>query len=278
MNNLSELPLGLYEKAISSQLSWKEKLRLAKHSGFDFVEMNVDGTPERIERLYSEEIALEVRHAVESTGVPVHTMALTANRIFPLGSEDDEVRNKGLDLVEHAIYFAAKTGIRLIHLAAYDEHGERRSENTESIFFDSIERCISKAAQYGVILALETMDTRFMGCCENIMSICQKIDSPFLQCYADVGNLSASKVDIDKDLRIANRHIVGVHLKDTKPGVYRDVLFGDGTVNFDACLGALKKIGYQGFLTAEMWSYDKAQFHSYLKEANQFLRNKLANY
>ena len=278
MSNLSELPLGLYEKAISSHLSWKEKLCLARCSGFDFVEMNIDGTPERMERLYSDDTVSEVRHAIDKTGVPVYTMALTANRIFPLGSEDGEVRNKGLDLVERGIVFAARTGIRMIHLAAYDEHGNRRNVNTENIFFDSIEKCISMASRYGVILALETMDTYFMGCCENIMSICQEIDSPFLQCYADVGNLSASKVDIDKDLRIANRHIVGVHLKDTKPGIYRDVLFGDGTVNFDACLGILKTIDYNGFLTAEMWSYDKAQFHSYLKEASQFLRNKLANY
>ena len=278
MSNLSELPLGLYEKAISSHLSWKEKLSMARFSGFDFVEMNIDGTPERMERLYSDDTVSEVRHAIEETGVPIYTMALTANRIFPLGSENRELRKKGLDLVESGIRFAARTGIRVIHLAAYDEHGKRRNGNTENIFFDSMEKCISMASRYGVILALETMDTYFMGCCENIMSICQELDSPFLQCYADVGNLSASKVDIDKDLRIANRHIVGVHLKDTKPGVYRDILFGDGTVNFDTCLGILKNIGYNGFFTAEMWSYDKAQFHSYLKEANQFLRNKLANY
>ncbi|QOX62869.1 L-ribulose-5-phosphate 3-epimerase [Anoxybacterium hadale] len=278
LSNLRELPLGLYEKAISSKLSWKEKLKLAKHSGFDFVEMNVDGTPERMKRLYSDETVLEVRRAVESTGIPIHTMALTANRIFPLGSEDAAIRSKGLELVERAICFASKTGIRLVHLAAYDEHGAHRNETTEAIFFDSMEKCIAFAARHGVILALETMDTYFMGCCENIMSLCEKIDSPFLQCYADVGNLSASKVDLDKDLRIANRHIVGVHLKDTRPGVYRDVLFGHGTVNFDTCLDILKKIDYQGFLIAEMWSYDEAQFHSYLKEANEFLRNKLANY
>ena len=69
-----------------------------------------------------------------------------------------------------------------------------------------------------------------------------------------------------------------MHLKDTRPGVYRDVLFGDGTVDFDSCFDALQNIDYAGFLTAEMWSYDCESFHSYLSLASTFLREKLAKH
>ena len=60
--------------------------------------------------------------------------------------------------------------------------------------------------------------------------------------------------------------------------MYRDILFGDGTVDFDACLQALKNVGYQGTMIAEMWSYDDPAFHSNLKKASAFLREKLAKY
>lgn len=276
MNNLKELPLGLYEKAVDNHLSWEEKLSLTKESGFDFMEMGIDATPERLHRLYSHETVQEVRHAIEDTGIPIRTMALTANRMYPLGSEDIEIQEKALEIVARAIEFAADTGIRIVHLAGYDEHGVHSNPNTNMIFRDSILYSVRKAASAGVTLAIETMDTSFMGSCENIMSLCREIDSPFLQCYADIGNLTASGIDVERDLRIAGKHIVGVHLKDTRPGVYRDVLFGDGTVDFDKCLNVLSNMGYSGFFTAEMWSYDNVKFHNYLGTASKFLRRKLA--
>ena len=36
--------LGLYEKAMPSDLTWKEKLETAKAAGYDFVEISIDET------------------------------------------------------------------------------------------------------------------------------------------------------------------------------------------------------------------------------------------
>ncbi len=44
--------LGLYEKAMP-ELSWPEKLRIAKEAGYDFVEISIDATEEKIARVYS---------------------------------------------------------------------------------------------------------------------------------------------------------------------------------------------------------------------------------
>ena len=43
--------LGIYEKALPKDISWLERLTLAKKLGFDFVEMLLDVTDERIARL-----------------------------------------------------------------------------------------------------------------------------------------------------------------------------------------------------------------------------------
>lgn len=43
-------PLGIYEKALVADLP-PERLVLAKSCGFDFVEMSVDETDERLSRL-----------------------------------------------------------------------------------------------------------------------------------------------------------------------------------------------------------------------------------
>ena len=43
-------PLGIYEKALPKSLTWPERLVLAKSCWFDFVEMSVDETDERLSR------------------------------------------------------------------------------------------------------------------------------------------------------------------------------------------------------------------------------------
>ena len=277
MKNLRELPLGIYEKAVDNRLSWQEKLTLAKQSGFDCLEMSVDATPQRMNRLYEPQTVHQVCGAIETTGVPIHTMALTALRQFPLGSEDDAVREKALELVRKAVDLSAPCGIGVIHLAGYDEHGDKCNARTAQRFREGIRASVDYAAPRGITLAIETMDTPFLGSCRNIMALCHELGGA-LQCYVDVGNLTASGLDVQAELSAAAGAIAGVHLKDTRPGVYRDILFGDGTVDFDACLQALKNVGYQGTMIAEMWSYDDPAFHSNLKKASAFLREKLAKY
>ena len=43
--------LGLYEKAMPGTLSWREKLEAARDAGFDFVEISIDETDQKLARL-----------------------------------------------------------------------------------------------------------------------------------------------------------------------------------------------------------------------------------
>ena len=43
--------LGIYEKSMPGNLSWKEKLSIAKNAGYDFLEMSVDETDEKLARI-----------------------------------------------------------------------------------------------------------------------------------------------------------------------------------------------------------------------------------
>ena len=277
--SLSALPLGIYEKAISNHLSWNEKLALAKDSGFDCVEMSIDGTEERACRLYDHgKTSREVNEAIKATGVPFYTMALTANRLYPLGSEDEKIRNKGLELVERAIALAAETGIKLIHLAGYDDHGEKCNERTDALFHEAIARVDAMAEGTGVKLAIETMDTHYMGNSAKIMKLYRDVGTKNMGIYADTGNLTALGYVPADEIRLGGDLILGAHIKDATPGVMRDVVFGEGIVDFDAAFRAFEDIGYQGVFIAEMWSYDKESFHPMLTKASTFLRNILAKY
>ena len=43
--------LGIYEKALPKGITWRKRLMMAKELGFDFVEISIDETDERLSRL-----------------------------------------------------------------------------------------------------------------------------------------------------------------------------------------------------------------------------------
>jgi L-ribulose-5-phosphate 3-epimerase len=279
MLKLKDLPFGLYEKSICNYLSWEDKFSLVKSAGYDYLEISIDATPERLSRLHDRAEKLHIRRVSEKMDMPLYTFAFTANRFFPLGSEDAAVREKGVELLNSALDFAAFVGARTVQIASYDEYETaRRNMMTEAYFRQSLERCLDHAAIRGVIISLETMDSDFMDTTRKAMNYVRAFDSAFLQVGVDPGNIAAMGNNPIADFPIGGKHIVEVEFKDVRPGEVRDVAFGEGIVDFDACFKALHDMGYQGFMAAEMWSHDDPANHSKIFTAIEFLKRKMADY
>jgi L-ribulose-5-phosphate 3-epimerase len=84
-----KMPVGLYEKALPAELSWEERLAAAGRAGYDFVEISIDETDERLGRLdWSASERAALRRAIDTTGVQVSTMCLSGHRKYPMGSHD----------------------------------------------------------------------------------------------------------------------------------------------------------------------------------------------
>ena len=49
---MKKYEIGLYEKAMRNILSWSEKLGYAKECGYDYMEMRIDATDEKINRIF----------------------------------------------------------------------------------------------------------------------------------------------------------------------------------------------------------------------------------
>ncbi len=276
MRDLRKNLLGLYEKALPAFLSWEERLSFAKYAGYDFVEMSVDETDERLNRVCdggSEKN--EIVYAILKTGVPVLTMCLSGNRRYPIGSKDEEVRIKGVDIIKGAIRLSVEIGVRVVQLAGYDEYYNPSDDITSRLFEKSLIECVGFAEKYGVMLAIETMDTELCGSISNIMRFVNNIKSPWLNVYPDIGNLSSRKIDIKKDFLSGKDHIVVIHLKDTRENEFRRVDFGEGTVDFTQFFEMLSDMDYKGPFVVEMWSDDDLASIPNAKRAKEFLNAKL---
>lgn len=276
---LKRYELGLYEKAMPGDLTWREKMLCAKETGFDYIEMSIDETDAKLARLEMPSAErVELLGLMSETGVPIRSMCLSGHRKYPLGSHDPEIRSRGMTIMQGAIDLAADLGIRMIQLAGYDVYYEKSDEDTQQRFKENLKIAAEMAAAAGVMMGFETMETEFMNTVEKSMKYVSVVDSPFLNVYPDIGNITNAAntygTDALDDLQCGYGHLIALHLKETVPGIFREVPFGTGQVNFRAAIEKAWQLGVRRFVT-EMWYTGNKTWKEDIVFANQLMSNIL---
>ena len=267
--------IGLYEKAMPGDLTWREKLETAKELGYDFVERSVDETDAKLARLdMSREARLEILKIINEVGIPFGSMCLSGHRKYPLGSSDPNTEARGMEIMEKAIQLAADLGIRIIQLAGYDVYYETSTPETVARFAENLKKATMMAARAGVVLGFETMETEFMNTVGKSMQYVDLVNSPYLGVYPDSGNLKNAAVtygtDVYGDIRLGAGHTVAMHLKETVPGKFREIHFGTGHVNFKETIDTAWDIGVRRFVT-EMWYVGQNNWRADIQEAHDMM-------
>ena len=249
--------LGLYEKSMPGSLSLSEKLAETGNAGFDYLELSIDESDEKLSRLeWGRDEINSLRNHVNETGVPIKSLCLSGHRRFPLGDPDQYTREKGVDIMEKALVLASRLGIGIIQIAGYDVYYKASTGETLRYFAENLEKSVRLASREGIILAFETMETPFIDTVEKAAYWIKRISSPFLKIYPDTGNITNAALiygsSVREDLEKGAGHIAALHLKESKPGVYRDVPYGEGHVNFGEAVMTAWGMGVRLYVT-EFW-------------------------
>lgn len=275
---MKKFEIGLYEKSMPNTLTFKEKLLCAKECGFDFLEVSIDETDEKLSRLdMDKKERLSLINDMYEAGIYIRTMCLSGHRKYPLGSSDENIRQKSLDIMQKAINLADDLGIRVIQLAGYDVYYEQSTQESKKYFEENLRKCVEMASQKGIILAFETMETEFMNTVQKAMYYVNKIDSPYLQVYPDCGNITNACVmynsNVLDDLDTGKGHIAALHLKETVPGKFREIPFGTGHVNFESVIKKSLDLGVRKFV-AEFWYCGEENWKDTIKDVKSFMDRK----
>ena len=271
--------LGLYEKAMPPGMSFIEMLIMTSQCGFDRLEISIDESDSRLARLdWGTDQVHQLGREMDDTGVPIKTMCLSGHRRFPLGSHDAKIRQHSMDIMKKAVDLSAELGIAIIQLAGYDVYYETGDASTVSFFEENLALATEYASTYGVILAFETMETPFMDTVSKAMKYVDQINSPYLGVYPDIGNLKNAAVlygnDLLADIQSGSGHIFAAHLKETRPGIYRDMNFGTVHTEYHDCIKLLWDMGVRIY-TGEFWHDGKSNAETVISYAAAFLRNEI---
>ena len=264
MYKFDKLVMGIYEKALPKKEPWSTKIDIAKEAGYDFIEISVDESDERLARLdWNNDEIKNMKNLLIDKDFRIPSMTFSGQKRFPMGSIDASTREKSMDLMKKAVEVSDKLGIRVIQVTGYDVYYEERSDKTRELFIQNLKKATEWASKACITLAIENMENTFLNSATKYMEIAEEVDSPWLKLYPDLGNLTAwthDEVYSELEKGIKSQQIIAVHLKEAKKvtdtfgGIFRELEFGTGDVNFVKTFETLKKAEFKGPFLVEMWN------------------------
>ena len=276
---MKKYEIGLYEKAMRNTLTWKEKLQCAKECGYDYLEISIDATEEKINRIYMDtEEKREIMEAIFDTGIPIGSMSVSALTKYALGDPDQAVRDRGMEIAEKSIQLSSALGVRTVMIPGYDIYYGESTIETKRYFLENIRKIAEIAEREGILVGFETMENNFMNTTGKAVQYVNMVDSAYLKIYPDAGNITnaavANRHDVCEDLSLGKGKLIALHLKETKPDVYREVPFLTGHVEFERIINTAWKLGVRRYVT-ELWDVGQPQRKEDICFANRSMKRLL---
>ncbi len=241
--------------------SLKDSFALAKDAGFEGVEVALDEDAGEITLSSTEKELLEVKKQAADNGIELYSVASGLYWSYFLNDTDDAVRQKAQDIVKKQLETAAILGCESILVIPGCVNAEFAAPGKVMDYVTCYERSLESvqkvkeyAEQYKVEIGLENVWNKFLLSPMEMRDFIDKVNSPFVGSYLDIGNTLANGYP-EHWIRALGNRIKKVHFKDYRVEAgglhgFVDLLAGD--VNYPAVMEALKEVGYDGWVSAEM--------------------------
>lgn|GEM_PF-16501 len=225
----------------------EEGMRLAARKGMEAVELSL--------RSASDVQADELLALLQETGLVVSAIATGQACIedaICLCDDDRERQAIAIHHLEAIIRLASRLqaaviigGIRGRLTGAEQEQDRQREAAVETI-----RAAADYAAQLGVDVLLEPInryETNFVNTLAEGARLIEQIGLPSLKLLADTFHMNIEEVNIQHALQGAGQHLGYVHLADNNR-----LAPGQGHIDFSQVISTLSRIGYRGYLVAEI--------------------------
>jgi sugar phosphate isomerase/epimerase len=212
-----------------------EALAVAKKLAIDGIEIEAGGPNDQLECADPE---LQKRYVaeIEKTGVAMASICMGLLNSNPVFSDP-----RAKSWLDQTIDATAALGAKSILVAFFGSGNMKGKKDAQTKTIEIAKSVAEHAEKKGVILGLENT----LSAEENI-EIVDKIGSPFVRVYYDIGNSQGAGYDVPKEIRtLGTKYICEIHFKDG------GALLGRGKIDMAAVGLAVRDIGYEGWIVLE---------------------------
>ena len=238
--------------------SFAQGLELIKKSGYDGVELWLGDVP-WFQMSTSDAQVQALRRKVESAGLVVSNVSTGLHWESPLSARDPKTREQALRIVVRQIETAQILGTDAILVVAGLVTEEVPYNEVYLRCLDAMKQLAPTAAKAGVKIGCENCNSeqRFLISPREFWTFLNEVNHPFVGIHLDVGNIHDTGF-AEQWIEMHGPRITRIHLKDVNKhrgrcgdqSVYTNLFLGDN--NWPAIRAALAKVGYDGWLVAEM--------------------------
>jgi len=207
---------------------------VAKRIGLDGVQVDFGGGDKDLQ-LFDKD--LQARMLAEAAKQEMEIASLAMGNLNNVPYKSDP-RTEGW--VSRAVDVAKAMRANVILMAFFGNGDLKNDPKGTDEVVKRFKKVAPKAEDAGVALAIESWLSA-----EEHLAIIERVGSPAVRVYYDVGNSNKAGYDIYKEIRQLGSHICEFHAKDY------DDLYGKGSITFEEVRSAMDDIGYRGWLVME---------------------------
>lgn len=210
-------------------------LEVAKEIGLDGVQVDMGSAASNLP-LRKPEVQKAYLEMAKKTGMEIGSIALGATNTVPLKSDP-----RAAQWLMDGIDVCKALGRKIIMPACFG-NGDLDMARTAEIdhLVGVLKEAAAKAEKLSIIIGLESYLSA-----EDNLRILERVGSPALKVYYDVGNSTDKGRDVLKEIPLLGKEICEFHFKD---GGHR---LGQGRIDFKKVREAIDKIGYSGWIQIE---------------------------
>ncbi len=257
--------------------TYREAMRQAKDAGFDAIELAIAEEGE----LTIESSPFEVkafRLEADRIGIEIASLATGLGWKYSLFSNDPNEREKSKEVHRRALRAAQILDVDVILSVPGALKPEVRYDVAYQRSVEAYKELAPAAEAFGTIIGVEVVWNKFLYSPMEMARLIDDVGHPFVQAYFDAGNVLVFGYP-QHWIEVLGKRIVKVHIKDFLTSVgnisgFRPLLHGD--VPWAEVVKALRKVGYDGYLIAEVGPSDEVPHEKLIQQTSEALSKILA--
>lgn len=239
----------------------EEAIKSISHFGFEGVEIVVDHPhaflPLRKTKIQSikkhiKKSGLQISNLNVNTTIGWYKNKQIKDQFEPsLSNLDNSLRRWRVNYSKQAIDLACELDTSSICITS----GTKNSKNKTNLFHKSLEEISQYGEKKNIQVAIEYEPGLLIGTASDVFNIIKNYKNMGLN--LDVCHAAVLNENIPKIAKKFGNKVLHTHISDCKNNIHFHLIPGLGEIDFKAVMNSLRQINYNGFLTAELYTYSK---------------------
>ena len=244
---------------------WDQEFNIVNNLGLDCIEFILDYDLFEMNPLMNSKGIKKIRKVEDETGIKVTSICADYFMKAPIHSNDFNVVDKSISVLEKLINNASQLNISDIIIPCVDQSSLKNKKDIDN-FVNNIKTVLNTAEINDINICLETdLEPKVFS------KMLDAIGSKNITVNYDTGNSAANGYDPIEEFNAYGDRITDLHIKDRKfKG--QSVPLGTGNVEFNKIFDLLSKYEYKGIIIFQAFR-DKEGLNIFKKQKNWFFKN-----